>query len=223
MKEVKTIAIIPARGGSKRLPGKNLLPLGSKPLIQHSIDAALASRIFDAVVVSTDDAAIKAASLSAGALVVDRPESLSGDLEPTVTAVAHVLEQFPSAETVVLLQPTNPIRPFALIGEGLAAFQASGRDSLFTVSRNHHKLGRISEDRFHPYNYEPGQRSQDLEPLYFENGLLYISRASVIRKGQIMSADALPFIIPDDFPIADIDTLQDFEYAEFLYQKYISS
>ena len=115
-----------------------------------------------------------------GVKVIDRPLSISGDLEPTVSALKHVLESIDSSvENVVLLQPTNPLRPIDLIKEAFNKFQTEKKDSLFTVSRNYHKLGKIIKDKFNPFNYSIGQRSQDLEPLFFENGLLYITKTKL--------------------------------------------
>ncbi len=176
---MKTIAIIPARGGSKRLPNKNLLLLGGIPLLAHSIlYAHKNSTLIDAVYVSTDNETIKRIALQYGAEVIDRPGNISGDYEPTVSALKHCLEVLDDAtiENVVLLQPTNPLRPENLLQEAFKTYQKGNYDSLFTVTRNHHKLGKINTNKFVPYNYEIGQRSQDLEPLYFENGLLYITK-----------------------------------------------
>ena len=216
-----TIAIIPARGGSKRLPFKNTLSLGGIPLLAHSIKYALAQKEIDEVYVSTDDATIKKMALAYGAHVIDRPEYLSGDSEPTITALQHVLEQLDddTIETVVLLQPTNPLRPKTLFKDVFAQFKAKNCDSVFTVSRNHDKLGKIVNHQFLPFNYTPGQRSQDLEPLYYENGLLYITSANALRKGYIMTEDALPFVVEHPFSQVDIDTQEDFDYAAFLLKK----
>ena len=132
---MKTIAIIPARGGSKRLPGKNIKLLGSIPLLAHSILYAQQHKFIDAVYVSTDDEAIKKVALQYGALVIDRPQSLSGDFEPTVSALKHVLEAIDgAAENVILLQATNPLRPHNLLKEAFTIFQEKQVDSLFTVS-----------------------------------------------------------------------------------------
>lgn len=216
----RTIAIIPARGGSKRLPGKNIKLLGGIPLIAHSILYAKQHDFIDAVYVSTDDAQIKEVALQYGAIVIDRPQALSGDLEPTVSALKHVLESIDGAvENVILLQATNPLRPQNLLQEAFTIFQEQPVDSLFTVSRSHHKLGKIIDDKFIPYNYEVGQRSQDLEPLYYENGLLYIAKAVVILNNEIITKEAFPLEVNHPFANVDIDTQEDFEYAEYLVGK----
>lgn len=218
---MKTIAIIPARGGSKRLPGKNLMLLGDIPLIAHSILYAKANSRIDGIFVSTDDAEIKKIALAYGAEVIDRPEHLAGDLEPTVTALKHVLESLNfKPETIVLLQPTNPLRPKNVLQEALAIYEKEACESLFTVTSNHQKLGRIKNDKFVPFNYEPGQRSQDLEPLYFENGLLYICKSDLIFNDTIISENAYPLLVEHPFGNVDIDTLEDFDYAAYLYKKH---
>lgn len=216
----KTIAIIPARGGSKRLPGKNIKLLGGIPLIAHSIKYAKANKCIDQVYVSTDDNEIKQVAIQFGALVVDRPENISGDFEPTVSALKHVLENISDKiENVVLLQATNPLRPNNLLKDAISFFNANNCDSLFTVSRDFHKLGKIEGNHFIPYNYKVGQRSQDLEPLYFENGLLYITKKKNILNNEIITNAAYPYQVNHVFANVDIDELTDFEYAEYILNR----
>ncbi len=214
----KTIAIIPARGGSKRLPNKNTLLLDGLPLLVHSIKYAQQNEeLIDAVYVSTDDDTIRNIALQYGAQVIDRPAAISGDLEPTITTLQHALEVLGTEVTnLVLLQPTNPLRPENLLRECLQTFRERNLDSLFTVSRNHQKLGKIDNHQFVPFNYEIGQRSQDLEPLYYENGLLYICKAGLVLDGKIISENAFPFEVDHVFGTLDIDTAADLAYADYL-------
>ena len=215
----KTIAIIPARGGSKRLPGKNLLLLGDIPLLGHSILYAQKQECIADVYVSTDDDAIAAVAVQFGAKVIRRPEALSGDFEPTVSALRHVLESIAeTVDNIILLQATNPLRPENLLKEAYQIYTSGNHESLFTVTRNHHKLGRIVADKYMPFNYTPGQRSQDLEPLYFENGLLYICKTNLIMKDCIISPEAFPMIVDHPFALIDIDTAADFDYATYVYK-----
>jgi N-acylneuraminate cytidylyltransferase len=218
---MKTIAIIPARGGSKRLPQKNIKILGEIPLLAHSILYAQANKeIIDEIYVSTDDNEIKKIALKFGAKVIDRPQNISGDTEPTVSALKNTLEQIDEpVENVVLLQATNPLRPQNLLNKAFAFYQKEKCDSLFTVSRNYQKFGKIADNKFIPYNYEIGQRSQDLAPLFFENGLLYITKAALILDNIIISENAFPFEINHIFAEVDIDTQEDFDYAEYLLSK----
>jgi len=220
MNNKKTIAIIPARGGSKRVPQKNIKMLGGLPLIVHSINyAKLNSNIIDAIYVSTDDEQIKKIALANDAKVVDRPKHISGDTEPTITAVQHLIETIDDIENVILLQPTNPLRPKDLLQEAYQLFIDNKLNSLFTVTRDEKKLGKIVDNKYLPFNYKIGQRSQDLEPLYFENGLLYLTTSKAIKQGFIISEDAYPLIVNDKFSAVDIDTNEDFEYAEYIYNQ----
>jgi len=214
------VAIIPARGGSKRLPQKNILPLGDLPLIAHSIVYAKANGI-EKVIVTTDDEAIKAVALEYGAEVVDRPAHLATDTSPTIDALKHVVASLPeTCQDVILLQPTNPLRPKHLLKEAYQVYQHNANDSLFTVTQNHHKLGKIHQHKFEPFNYTMGQRSQDLEPLYYENGLLYIAKRQLILESKLIGEHMHAYIVTHPFAKVDIDTQEDFDLAKFYLDTY---
>ena len=217
----KTVVLIPARGESKRLPNKNILPLGGIPLLAHSIRYAQANSSFiDSIYVTTDNQEIKKVALEFGAQVIDRPQNLSGDFEPTISSLQHALSVLDTNfENVILLQPTNPLRPENLLIDCFEKFKNTNCQSLFTVSLNHNKLGKLVGEKFEPFNYEIGQRSQDLETLYFENGLLYIVKAATIKQGKIITEDAFPYVVNHLFAKVDIDTQDDFDFAEYLYSK----
>ena len=218
---MKTVAVIPARGGSKRLPQKNIKKLDGIPLIAHSVLYAQKHEFISDIYVTTDDELIKEIAMEYGAIVIDRPQEISGDLEPTVSALKHVLQSISqSIDNVVLLQPTNPLRPKDLLNECFSQYETTQSDSLFTVTRNHHKLGQIVNSKFIPYNYKIGQRSQDLKPLFFENGLLYISKVNLIMNDIIICDNAIPFPVIHPYANVDIDTQDDFDYAEFLLKKF---
>lgn len=217
----KNIVIIPARGGSKRLPGKNIKLLNKIPLIAHSILYAKKHLLVNDIIVSTDDTTIKKIALKYGAEVIDRPKELSTDVSTTVSAMRHVLESKQEEyDNVILLQVTNPLRPEKLLIEAYEKFIEGNYDSLMTVSRNEHKLGKIIRNKFVPFNYEIGQRSQDLEPLYYENGLVYISKSNLILENKILGENNHPYIVNHIFGNVDIDHLDDFKYAEFILENY---
>jgi len=222
--KLNNIAIIPARGGSKRLPNKNILTFNNAPLIVHSINFAKANRdIIDDIYVSTNNEKIKALSLSLGVKVIDRPEALSGDYSTTVSALKHVLETInETVDNVVLLQPTNPLRQNELLKEAYAKYLSGNFDSLMTVSANKYKLGKIDNDSFIPFNYKMGQRSQDMKPLYFENGLLYITKAELILDNTILGSKNCPHIVNHPFASVDIDTEEDLKYAQFVLDNYLN-
>ena len=220
MKEYKNIVVIPARGGSKRLPNKNIKLLGELPLVVHSIKYALVNGIYD-IFVSTDDDEIKKIAKKYNVKVIDRPSELATDNSPTIDTVKHALESLENKDfNVILLQPTNPLRPKDLLKNALKIFEEKNFDSLMSVTRNHQKFGKIINQKFIPFNYEIGQRSQDLEPLYYENGLLYITKSELILKGQIIGNNNFPMIVNHPFSQVDIDTKEDFEYAEYMLKNF---
>jgi CMP-N-acetylneuraminic acid synthetase len=213
-----TITIIPARGDSKRLPNKNSMHLNGKPLIAYSIEYAKQNiEIVGEIYVTTDNKEIKDIALQFGAKVIDRPKELADEYSSTVSALKHVLENVEgSFDDVILLQPTNPLRPKNLLKEAYKTYLEKKYDSLMTVSRNQDKLGKVVNEEFIPFNYKFGQRSQDLEPLYYENGLLYITKSSLILNNSIIAKNCYPYIVDHPYAKIDIDTITDFNYAEFL-------
>lgn len=217
----KTIAIIPARRGSKRIPGKNLQLLDGTPLFVHSIRYAQQfSGLIDEVYVSTDDENIRAKALEAGAKVIDRPGLLATDTATSVSVLQHALTQVHGqADWVVLLQPTNPLRPQGLLENAFEILENGEYDSLMTVTENRQKFGKINNGKLIPFNYAYGQRSQDMEPLYFENGLLYVSSAELIRNGRIAGDKLFPLIVNHPFAHIDIDEPEDLLLAEFYLKK----
>lgn len=220
----KIIAIIPARGGSKRLLKKNVLPLLGRPLIEYSIKYAKSNLDYiDKIVVTTDDEEIKQIAINNNVEVINRPKNISGEHATTVSALKHVLNNVKEEyEYVLLLQPTNPLRPVNLLNELCAIINDKNCDSIMTVSRNADKLGKIVNNKFKPFNYIMGQRSQDLEPLYSENGLIYLTKSKYILKDIILAENNYPYVIDHAFSKVDIDTIEDFKYAEFLLKNNIN-
>jgi len=210
---MRTIAIIPARGGSKGLPGKNVRPLGGKPLIAWSIEAALASGVCDRVLVSTDDAQIAAAAEAAGAwLPFRRPAALAEDLTPTEPVLAHALAEAEAREgpfdIVVFLQPTDVFRRPAWITRAVQTLKArSDLDCVFAATKTHKNFwlrdadGRLRRVCDWMAVYGPRQTRQ---PLWREDtGLASALRAALVRAGR-RTGDAAE-IIPTDDPACDID------------------
>ena len=213
------IALIPARAQSKRFPGKNLVSFLDIPLIAHSIKYALAQQEINRVIVSTDCPDIKSIAIKNGAEVIDRPKELASDLSPTIATMQHALDQLgDDIEYLVLLQPTNPLRPRELFSEAIELMKKNNQKSLFTVSPLAKKIGHIEQSKFTPLNYTPGMRSQDLKPSYFENGLLYITHHDLIKEGIIFDESSLPMIVDHPYGQVDIDTPDDLHYAEFIFK-----
>jgi len=218
------VALIPARGGSKRLPRKNLRSFAGRPLILYSIALAQNINLIDRCIVSTEDEEIAAVARSLGAEVVKRPPALADDFATTASVARHVLEQISAEgkvpEALLTLQPNCPLRTVSLVQQALEFFFANTADSVITVTRNHRKLGEIQDRHFIP-KYKPGIRSQDMAPTYFENGLAYVSRASlVLKEGKLFGRKILALEVDPLYALGDIDTELDFQVAEFVFEKY---
>lgn len=212
--------VIPARGGSKRLPNKNLINLGRTSLLSYSISYALQSFDGSAIYVSTDDSAIRNEAVNFGVQVIDRPFDLASDDTPTVAVLEHAIKEIKeNVAHVILLQPTNPLRPNNLLNEAVEIYSNLETPSLFTVSPEIKKLGKIQKNVFIPQNYSPGQRSQEMSPWFYENGLLYIASVETIKSGQIITENSYPLIVDHVFGTVDIDTAMDLDYAEFILDK----
>ena len=212
--------IIPARANSKRLPGKNMKVLGDKPLIQYSIDYALNHFSSHSIWVNSNDQNILDFSKKKGVQTLLRPDNLATDFSSTVDVLNFQIKFFKqqkiACDAIILLQPTNPFREDNLIKEALEKFQESERNSLATFSISEKKLGVIDGGIFKPFNYVPGQRSQDLEKTYFENGLLYITKCDSILDGKIITDDVIPLVCESIESTIDIDYIEDFVFAESL-------
>ena len=219
----KYVVVIPARGRSKRFPDKNIYPLNNQPLLYYSIDYA---RKFDHtlnVYISTDSETIANVATNYEAKVIQRPPELAGDEVTTAETLQHAANEIVKLgekyDYLILLQPTNPLRPDGLLKNAVEIMDSGQYDSLMTVSPSYLKLGRITESRFEPWNYRYGQRSQDMEPLYYENGLLYISKKEVVLSGSIIGNRMYPMVVDHLYGTVDIDTLDDLKYAEFIIQQ----
>lgn len=225
----RILALVPARGGSKRLPRKNVLPLGGRPLIQWSIQAALDSGVCCDVLVSTDDAEIAEVATRGGAQVPWlRPAALSTDTAGTAPVIAHALDWYERThgvvDAVLLLQPTSPFRTAGSIRAICQTYRAQGDDALCPVVS-------VSPAPVHPawtfylqegvmtpcQGWDPlSRRSQDLPPAYTLNGALYLIPAADVRRGApLIRPGVLPFVM-DASESLDIDTPQDWDDAERL-------
>jgi len=203
------LAIVPARGGSKRLPGKNIVPFGGRPLLTWSI--ALARQLGSVVscVVSTEDAATAVVARQAGAIVIDRPAALAGDESSIIEVLIHAAESVRSRgvsfDGVMLLQPTNPLRPIEVVEHAIHRFMLESCDSLVSVSRRQLKLGRVVDGRFVP-DYVFGTQSRHAPAIFYENGLLYLTKTSTLLEGRSLTGDrVLAFETERPFDDVDID------------------
>ena len=207
------LALIPARGGSRRLPGKNLRTFAGLPLIVWTIRAALDAAVFDRVVVSSDDEQILDISRSAGAEALQRPMNLALDDTSSMDVVWHVCEALkPAPDIIVLLQPTSPLRRASDIQQSLHLLEQTGAPGVVSVT-DHVKhpewaYGLDASGRLQPPDTLPGTRIVGL------NGAIYAARLPwLASRDGFIGEGTLGFFMPAEFS-ADIDTLEEFEQAE---------
>ena len=206
------LALIPARGGSKGIPGKNLQTVAGVPLVCRSIRAATASRGVGRVVVSTDDDAIATAAENEGASVIRRPTAIAGDTASSESALLHaldVLEQQGPLETeLVFLQCTSPFTTGSQIDAVLAALIEQRCDSSFAVTPWHGFLWRADGRGINHDPEQPRQRRQDLEPAFLETGAIYAMNIAAFRRcGSRFCPPTTPVIVEQVGP--EIDTPDD--------------
>lgn len=219
-------AIIPARGGSKRIPRKNIKPFNGKPMIAWSIDAAIASGCFDRIIVSTDDDDIADVARSYGAEVpFIRPKNLSDDLTGTMPVIAHAIELLAGHGTkvndVCCIYATAPFVRAKDLSRGLELLQDSKADFAFAVTSFPYPIQRAirisPENRvemFEPRHYNT--RSQDLEEAWHDAGQFYWGKASSWVAGKpVFQMDSIPVILPR-YRVQDIDTPEDWQRAEYM-------
>jgi CMP-N,N'-diacetyllegionaminic acid synthase len=222
---MRILALIPARGGSKRLPGKNKRPLGGKPLIVWSIDVAKDVPQICDILVSTDDPEIAAVARATGALAPWlRPSELASDTATSVDVALHALHWYESKrgklDGLLLLQPTSPSRQRETIERGIGLFSEGGRRPVVGVSRTHsHPLlcFRIEGEVLKPYVESEGVslRSQDLPEAYRVNGAFYLIAPSELIRGKSFFPDgAVPLVVNSQKESLDIDTEFDWRCAE---------
>ncbi|HYD25607.1 MAG TPA: acylneuraminate cytidylyltransferase family protein [Croceibacterium sp.] len=218
---MNTLGLIPARGGSKGIPRKNIRSLAGKPLIVWTIEAALRARGLAAVVVSTDDAGIAQVAREAGAQVpFMRPRELAADETPGIDPVFHALEMLPGHDAVLLLQPTSPLRTHEDI-DGLLSRVADGTPSAVSLSLSAEHpawMYRLDADqRIEPLLPNSGAaRRQDLPPVYSLNGAMYYARTDWLRAQRgFVGPETIGYPMPPERSI-DIDAPIDWHLAETL-------
>ena len=224
----EVLALIPARGGSKSIPRKNVVPLAGKPLIVWTIEQALACPGITRTIVSTDDDEIAAIAKSAGAEVpFRRPSELAGDLSPDIDVFRHAVdwlirEEGYRCELLVHLRPTGPVRSVRRIGEAIDLMLANAEaDSLRSVSwpaQSPYKMWRMEEGWLRPLLTVPGliepqsMARQILPETFWQNGYVDITRPRTVLAGRMAGEKVIPFMVDD--PIYEIDYPEDLAKAE---------
>lgn len=228
---MKVLGIIPARGGSKGIPGKNIKLLSGKPLIQYTIEAALQSEMLEKIIVSTDSQEIATVAKQLGADVpFIRPMELAQDDTPTLPVIQHALRWSEHMrehyDAVCLLQPTTPFRPVGFIDRAIEKFQQSGADSLVSVlpvpiKYNPHWVFEPNAKGFLKIATGEKQiipRRQELPPTYIRDGAIYITKVQVIFELNSLYGNLIDFIVSEESTHVNLDTLDDWERALNIYR-----
>ena len=223
---MRILALIPARGGSKRLPGKNIRLLGGKPLVIWSIDVVKNLTEICDILVSTDDPRIAYVCRDAGATTPWlRPSYLATDTSSSVDVAIHALDWYEAekgeVDGLLLLQPTSPFRSQKTVKRGIELFSSYGHQSVLGVSLTHdHPMWclTVKDDYLVPFLPAHGleTRSQDLSPAYVVNGSFYLITPAELRSCRsFFGIKTLPLIIHSQKEVIDIDTEFDMKLAEF--------
>ncbi len=230
----KYLGIIPARGGSKGIPHKNIKNLCGKPLINYTIEVAnmaIEKGLLDRCIISTDSSEIADIARAAGGDVpFYRPDYLSNDTSKSVNAVMHALDFLEKNgekyDAVVTLQVTSPMRTFDDLKGGIEQFDSSSADSLISVYEdekangyNYYRMGDNNIGIAEHKEHNTGIRRQEMKPMYVRNGALYISSLELLKDRRLIIGDnPLLYVMPKNRSV-DVDSISDFEYIEFLMKK----
>lgn len=229
---MRILGLIPARGGSKGVPGKNIKLLGGKPLIQYTSEIALRSKHLSKVVLSSDDDKIIQIAKKIGIEVpFKRPPNLAADNSPTLGVIKHVLDYYKSVgeefDAVCLLQVTSPFRSLTFIEEALQKFISQDTDSLVSVQEVPHEynphwtfeLNKQGNLKIATGEKEIISRRQELPKAYHRDGSIYITKTHVIESENSLYGKSISFIeSPKEFYV-NIDTIEDWQKAELLIIK----
>jgi CMP-N,N'-diacetyllegionaminic acid synthase len=223
----RIVAVIPARGGSKGIPRKNIINLNGKPLIQYSIQAGLDSQRVDECYVSTDDEEIEKISKNCGAQIIKRPSSLAGDTTSTFDVIKHSVEVLDNPDIIVILQPTSPLRTHIDIDNGLSLLKPEVQ-AVIGVCEFHGFLWKDSNGNIQP-EFPNRKRRQILDKRYIENGALYITKIDVYRNndsrigmGIPSTGNVVPFLMHRKTSI-ETDSLEDFEVIQHYMERELNS
>lgn len=210
-------SIIPARGGSKAIPKKNIVPFLGEPLITYTIEQSCRSDLVEETYVSTDDDHIAEVSRDAGADVIKRPQELAMDTSSTEEALFHALEAMSEEpEIIVLLQCTSPLRRENDIDNAIRLVSEGPYDSALSCCEDHSFYWKQNEETAEPINYDPSdrQRRQELDRWYQENGSIYVMNRDILKdEGCRLGGDIGIHKMPREMSF-EIDTPEDYRIVE---------
>jgi CMP-N-acetylneuraminic acid synthetase len=215
---LKILAVVPARGGSKGVPGKNIRLLGNKPLIGYTLKTAMSVGMIDDLIVSTDDNDISDVANRYGVEVLHRPSEFATDNSSTESVIIHVLDKMSengrNYDVVLVLEPTSPFRSIETIVQTIKLFSNKDVDSVLAVRETRENIGNIIGNIFVPINPEAPRRRQLRKPMYVESSTIYAVRTDYLLKYKtLVSSKWTPILVTEGESI-DINIEHDFKIAE---------
>jgi N-acylneuraminate cytidylyltransferase len=223
MDKKKIVCLIPARGGSKGVPKKNIIDFGGKPLVAHSIEHATGSKYIDFVYLSSDSEDILEVGKQYGAIPLVRSPELSDDYATLEALVKHFLLITDNIDIIVMLQPTSPLRTSKDIDNAIDAFFEQDVDSLFSAVEledffiwertNNGSLRSVN------YDFENRQRRQDISGQFVENGSIYVFKPSVVLENDNRLGGKIGVSIMDSWKLHEVDSYDDLEMCRFVYNQ----
>lgn len=223
---MRVLGIIPARGGSKRVPGKNLRPLGGKELVARSLETALAAQSLTAVALSSDSSEVLAVGARYPKVIsLRRPDAISTDTALAIEYVRHALAEVKGPfDAIAIIQPSSPFTLPEDIDATVKVLEAApAADSAVSVMKVDHavhpvKLKRLEGDRLLAYAEEERGRmaAHELSDLYVRNCSVYVIRLATIEKGSILGDDSRAYVMPRERSV-DINDELDWKFAQFLF------
>jgi CMP-N,N'-diacetyllegionaminic acid synthase len=221
---MRVLGLIPARGGSRRVPRKNLAVLGGKTLVRRALETAVAADCFSVVALSSDDPDILAEGRGLAVVAIERPAELAGDRVLVYDAVVHALSTLEPEhgrfDAFAIVQCTSPFTTPEDLAGAVAMLDRTGAGSVVSVvrvdaTRHPLKLKRMEGDRVLPFLEDDRMApSQELPPLWQRNGSIYVSRREIVDNGLLIAEDVRGYVMPAERSL-DIDTPLDLAFAEF--------
>ena len=223
IEDKKIVCLIPARGGSKGVPKKNIIDFGGKPLVAHSIEHALGSKYVDFVYLSSDSDEILEVGKKNNAIPMLRSAELSDDYATLEDLVKNFLTIVKNIDIIVMLQPTSPLRTSEDIDNAIEAFFEQDVDSLFSAIEledffiwEKDESGNLQSVN---YDFENRQRRQDISGQFVENGSIYVFKPSVVLENNNRLGGKIGVSIMDSWKLYEVDSYDDLEMCRFIYNK----
>ncbi len=220
---MNVLAIIPARGGSKGIPGKNIKKINGKSLLYYTINASLKSKYISKTIVSTDDIKIAREAKKNGSEVINRPKNLANDKAQIEPVMTHVLKKLKKNESyipdiIILLQNTSPLRTSKHIDSAFQQFKRTKLDSILSASPSHQFIWRTKKKIAKPFNYNPNHRSnrQEISKDFKENGAIYITKYQKFLKSKCRISGKTGIYEMPEHKSFEVDSKIDLSIIEFL-------